>query len=140
LERAIAEEKRKAREEIDEFKANLEIDYKNRIDELNGRIGTLQDEKRRLKNELNPLKQRIRELETEIQSLKQKLEDKEMQIGLGEKQRQELMEEINSKRRELEILNEKLKSANGLNEQYTKTIAALEQSARELKQQRDEQR
>jgi hypothetical protein len=31
LERAIEEEKRKAREEIEEFKANLENDYKNRL-------------------------------------------------------------------------------------------------------------
>jgi septal ring factor EnvC (AmiA/AmiB activator) len=86
------------------------------------------------------LKQKIRDIENETHSLKQKIEDKDIQLGMMEKQRQELSDEINVKKSELDTIREKLRDANSLNEQNSKRIAALEQSMRELKQQRDEQR
>uniref|UniRef100_A0A915LTJ8 Uncharacterized protein n=1 Tax=Meloidogyne javanica TaxID=6303 RepID=A0A915LTJ8_MELJA len=78
IEKIAGEEKRKAREEIEQFKNDLESDYSNRIEELNIKIKFLQEEKRNSKNELNLMQQQIKDYEIKVQTLKQKFEEKEI--------------------------------------------------------------
>uniref|UniRef100_A0A183BLK1 Myosin_tail_1 domain-containing protein n=1 Tax=Globodera pallida TaxID=36090 RepID=A0A183BLK1_GLOPA len=139
LEKVISEGKRKAREEADDYAASMELDYKNRIDEMNRRIATLQDEKQRLKNELTPLRAAVKDLENEIKALKRQLEEKVLQHQSNDEQKKRLTYEVGNFRERLEALNAELEKSRNVNDQMTKTMNALEQSVHDMKHQRDEQ-
>ncbi|VDP16328.1 unnamed protein product [Onchocerca flexuosa] len=138
--KATAEEERKARDKEHEINLGFEEEYKNRINELKNRIETIQRENTKLKAELNTMRDKYRDTENEYNITLRKLEEKDTALRHLDEIKRQLTNELDQQRTRYDTLNSEFDKLTNENENVNKTIITLEQTLREIKQQRDEHR